>query len=191
MLYCICLHTPDEYPFLNYFKSQYIVREYGESGNNPHWQGIVNLDPSKKEAAIQQIKRWTTKKNQYSFVLVRNPLGLKTYLAKEGHEPVVSTFDLNSYLKGESYTKSMTPKVTHKKGETFIQYVLKTWVPSPPDITINTEKLQEQHVLQCFITMEMEISKTKYRNALTTLRFHFPCAKSHMSVPRSWTEMEK
>lgn len=189
MLYVLCIKTPDEYPFLKYFKSQYIVREYGENGDNPHWQGIVNLDPSREPAARQHIKEWTTRKNQYSFKLARNPRGLPTYLAKEGHQPIVSTFNLEDYLSGKTYTDSMSPKISHKKNETFLQYVLHTWTPpSPPH-----HNAGEQHVMKCFIEMEQEISKQKFRNIYTTLCFHFPeaQAKTCISIPSGWTQIEQ
>lgn len=178
--------TADKYPFSTYFNKQIVAKEYGASGDNPHYHAIVQIEDTTQayQTAKKHLQRHTIHPKQYSFKVVKTFQGLHKYISKETI-PFITTLDPPEVPE---------PKITHKKGETFIQYILQTYKPLPYGDA--PHDYQQQHVLNCFLEKEQEISKTKYRNALTTLRFHHsPDRKdgkyTTKDIPTSWSQTEQ
>lgn len=165
--------TYQVYPFDDYFQNQIVYVE--NELTNKHFHAIIQVEYDEVNATKQHIKRQKTSfpGAHYSFTIARDVGQLQKYIAKEGRNHL-STFEIPAGdLKKNLFS------ISHKKSETFIQYVLATY----------SHGSTEQHVLDCFLKKEVEISKTKFRNARTTLLFHIGFYDLD-DIPEDWLELE-
>lgn len=197
MYYTIRITTNGDYVCKDYFDKQLICLENEDT--NRHFQGIVFTDKNPK--TVRKYLERNAGKETYSFVEVRSPKQCHKYFVNNPEKPnpkiVVDTIPKEE-LK-VFFMSGQTPKVSHKKGETFIQFVKQTFVKVEDEYANVFETRCRKHILNCFIEKDIEFSKTKFRNIYQTMVITFaPVASSPVHViqdrldyiPKTWFEFE-
>lgn len=182
MYYSIRVTTSGDYPCTDYFEKQLIVLENEDS--NRHYQGIVFTEKSKLS-----VNKFLQRKvpGAYSFVVVRNPKACHKYFVDNPEKGtpniVINTIGMEDL---KVFFQSATPKVSHKKGETFIAFVLNTYeIASKSIVFENDEEFNnfvDSHIISCYKEKRELISKISYRRIRQTLIINF----HNDYIPDSW-----